>query len=93
MAGWRRRLLRPSSWTSRSRAERMFALLQINPPEALDDTDCGVDVLAVDVSEERLEQFAADYQERFRAAHQEWTQWDDIDREWDEVHDRRSEEL
>ena len=55
--------------------------------------DCGVDVLAVDDSEERLEQFAAEYEERYRAAHQEWTQWDDIDREWDEVHDRRSEEL
>ena len=71
----------------------MFALLQINPPEALDDTDCGVDVLAVDVSEERLEQFAADYQERFRAAHQEWQQWDDISREWDAMDDCRLDEL
>ena len=71
----------------------MFALLQINPPEALDDTDCGVDVLAVDVSEERLEQFAADYQERFRAAHQEWQQWDDISREWDATDDCRLDEL
>ena len=71
----------------------MFALLQINPPEALDDTDCGVDVLAVDVSEERLEQFAADYRERFRAAHQEWQQWDDISREWDATDDCRLDEL
>ena len=30
--------------------------------------DCGVDVLAVDDSEERLEQFAAEYEERYRAA-------------------------
>ena len=80
----------------------MFALLQIYPAEATvplagesgeAGDNCGVDVLAVDDSEERLEQFAAEYEERYRAAHQEWTLWDDIDREWDEVHDRRSEEL
>ena len=57
---------------------------------ALDDTDCGVDVLAVDDSEERLEQFAA---ERFRAAHKEWQQWDDISREWDATDDCRLDEL
>ena len=64
----------------------MFALLQTYPAEAIvplassgeAGDDCGVDVLAVDDSEERLEQFAADYEERYRAAHQEWTQWDDI---------------
>jgi hypothetical protein len=71
----------------------MFALLQINPPEALDGADCGVDVLVVDDSEERLEQFAAEYEERYRAAHQERNLWDNISSEWDETHDRKIEEL
>jgi hypothetical protein len=52
----------------------MFALLQMYPLEALPlagepDDDCGgVDVLAIDASRERLEQFAADYEQRYRAA-------------------------
>ena len=57
----------------------MFALLQIYPAEATfplasesgeAGDDCGVDVLAVDDFEERLEQFAAGYEERFRARQQ-----------------------
>jgi hypothetical protein len=52
----------------------MFALLQIYPAEATvpltsesgeAGDDCGVDVLAVDDSEERLERFAVEYEERY----------------------------
>jgi hypothetical protein len=73
----------------------MFALLQIYPLEALDPdrSDCGVDVLAIGDSEDRLGQFAAEYEQRYRAAHQEWKLWDDISREWDAAHDCKIEEL
>ena len=74
----------------------MFALLQIYPPEALDldwRSDCGVEVLAVGDTEEQLEQFAAEYEQRYRAAHQEWKLWDDISREWDAAHDHKTAEL
>ena len=64
-----------------------------NPLEALDDDDCGVDVLVVDDLRERLEQFAADYEQRFRAALDEWKAWDDLSRDWGEEHDRKSDEL
>jgi hypothetical protein len=79
----------------------MFALLQIYPLEATTpfganddrDTDCGVDVLAVGDSRERLEQFAAAYERRHHTAHEEWQAWDDLGCEWDEGHDQKSEEL
>jgi hypothetical protein len=78
----------------------MFALLQIYPPEAFvsfdsadDDDDCGVDVLAVDVSRARLEQFAADYEQRYRASLDEWKAWDDLSCDWGEEHDRKLAEL
>jgi hypothetical protein len=74
----------------------MFALLQIYPPEALDldwRSDCGVEVLAVGDTEEQLEQFAADYKQRHRAANQQWTMWDDLGREWDAAHDHKIAEL
>ena len=78
----------------------MFALLQLYPPEATvpyrgetDDGDCGVDVLAVDDSRDQLEHFAADYEQRYRAALDEWTAWDNLDRDWDEEHDCKFAEL
>jgi hypothetical protein len=77
----------------------MFALLQLYPPEAFvsfdsqDDDDCGVDVLVVDDSRERLEQFAADYEHRYRSALDEWKAWNDINRDWGEEHDRKFAEL
>jgi hypothetical protein len=62
----------------------MFALLQLYPLEAFvsfdsqDDDDFGVDVLVVDDSRARLEQFAADYEHRYRTALDEWKAWNDI---------------
>ena len=77
----------------------MFALLQLYPLEATlslegqDDDLSGVDVLAIDASHERLEQLAADYEQRYQAAQAEWDAWDDPGCEWSEAHDRKAAEL
>jgi hypothetical protein len=74
----------------------MFALLQIYPPEALDldwRRDCGVEVLAIGETEEQLDRLAADYEQRYRAAHQEWAAWDGLSCDWGAAHDRKLAEL
>src|SRR5262249_51672809 len=47
----------------------MYVLLQIYPLEARGDDDpTPLDAIAVDGSQERLEEYLADYRERYRAA-------------------------
>jgi hypothetical protein len=71
----------------------MFALLQIIPLEALDGDERGVDVIAVDVSRERLQQFAADYQQRYRTALKELDAWDECSERSTEAYVAKAEEL
>jgi hypothetical protein len=62
----------------------MFVLLQVYPPEAIaedDDFCCCLDVIAVDPSRMRLEQFLAGYEPRYRAAVAEFVLWDDMSKE------------
>jgi hypothetical protein len=55
----------------------MFVLLQIYPLEAAGDDDfTPLDAIAVDSSEERLVDYLAGYQERYRAACAEFEVWD-----------------
>ena len=76
-----------------------FALLQVCPDEALPipgEPGEGVDVIAISASRERLEQFAADYQQRFQAATEEFDTWDKLvgrGSEWSEALDRKLFEL
>jgi len=74
----------------------MFVLLQIYSPEAIaedDDCCCCLDVITVDSSRTRLEQFLAGYETRYRAAVAAFRLWDDMSKEWDDEHDAKSEEL
>jgi hypothetical protein len=73
----------------------MYVLLQIYPLEAAGDDDpTPLDAVAVDGSEERLEKYLVDYQERYRAACAEFEVRDeDEGPEWTSEHDRLSEEL
>ena len=72
-----------------------FALLQVCPDEALPipgEPGEGVDVIAISASRERLEQLAADYQQRFQAATEEFDTWDKLvgrGSEWSEALDRK----
>jgi hypothetical protein len=74
----------------------MFVLLQIYPPEAIaedDDCCCCLDVIAVDSSWTRLEQFLAGYETRYRAAVAAFCLWDDMSKEWGDEHDAKMNEL
>src|SRR5262245_30257410 len=78
----------------------MFALLQAIPMNAvsLDHNDEAlvhdgeVEVLKVDASEERLKDYLAAYQFRFRAAIEDWEALDPGG-EWGPEHDRLDDEL
>ena len=71
----------------------MYALLQIYPLEARGDDDpTPLDAIAVDGSQERLEEYLADYQERYRAACAEFAARDpNPDSDWTAEHDCLSE--
>ena len=73
----------------------MFVLLQIHPLEAVGDDDpTPLDAIAVDGSQERLEDYLADYQERYRAACAEFAARDpDPDGDWSAEHDCLSKAL
>ena len=73
----------------------MYVLLQIYPLEARGDDDpTPLDAIAVDGSEERLEEYLADYQERYRAACAEFAARDpNPDGDWTSEHDGLSEAL
>jgi hypothetical protein len=73
----------------------MYALLQIYPLEARGDDDpAPLDAIAVDGSEERLEEYLADYQERYRAACAEFAARDpNPDSDWTAEHDCLSEAI
>jgi hypothetical protein len=67
----------------------MYVLLQIYPLEACGDDDhTPLDAIAVDGSQERLEEYLADYQERYRAACAEFAARDPVPRgDWTSEHD------
>jgi hypothetical protein len=69
----------------------MFCLLQIYPLEANaedgSDDNCCLDVIAVDASKPRLEQYLAEYEGRYRAAVAEFELWDDMSKDWSDEHD------
>jgi len=73
----------------------MYVLLQIYPLEARGDDDpTPLDAIAVDGSEERLEEYLADYQERYRAACAEFAARDpNPDGDWTSEHDCLSEAI
>jgi hypothetical protein len=73
----------------------MFVLLQVYPPEAsdYDDRCCCLDVIAVDASKTRLEQYLAEYKRRYRAAVAAFDAWDDMTEDWSYAHDRTCAEL
>jgi len=67
----------------------MFVLLQIYLLEAVGDDDpTPLDAIAVDGSQEQLEEYLADYQERYRAACAEFAARDPAPRgDWTPEHD------
>src|SRR4051812_1606025 len=71
----------------------MFALLQLLPldePVSDDDESGGVEVLAIDASEEALEKLVADYKPRHEAAYVEFNAWCDLQPdEWSTLHDNK----
>jgi len=75
----------------------MFVLLQVYPLEATaedgSDDNCCLDVIAVESSKARLEQYLAAYESRYRAAVAEFGLWDDMSKDWYDEHDRMCEEL
>jgi hypothetical protein len=73
----------------------MFVLLQIYSLEAVGDDDpTPLDAIAVDGSQERLEEYLADYQERYRAACAEFAARDpNPDGDWTSEHDCLSEAI
>jgi hypothetical protein len=73
----------------------MFVLLQIYPLEAAGDDDLApLDAIAVDSSEQRLEDYLAGYQPRYCAACAEFAARDeDEGPDWTSEHDRLSGEL
>jgi hypothetical protein len=92
----------PSGQTHRNRpragemsASPMYALLQIYPLEARGDDDpTPLDAIAVDSSQERLEEYLVGYQERYRAACTEFKTRDpNPDGDWASEHDCLSEAI
>ena len=73
----------------------MYVLLQIYPLEAAGDDDfTPLDAIAVDSSQERLEEYLVGYQERYRAACAEFKTRDpNPDGDWTSEHDCLSEVL
>jgi len=73
----------------------MYVLLQIYPLEAAGDDDfTPLDAIAVDSSQERLEEYLVGYQERYRAACAEFKTRDpNPDGDWTSEHDGLSEAL
>ena len=73
----------------------MFVLLQIYSLEAVGDDDpTPLDAIAVDGSQERLEEYLAGYQEHYRAACAEFAARDpNPDGDWTSEHDCLSEAL
>jgi len=73
----------------------MYVLLQIYPLEAAGDDDLTpLDAIAVDSSQERLEEYLVGYQERYRAACAEFAARDpNSDGDWTSEHDCLSKAL
>jgi len=73
----------------------MYVLLQIYPLEARGGDDpTPLDAIAVDGSQERLEEYLVDYQERYRAACAEFAAQDPDPRgDWTSEHDCLSEAI
>jgi hypothetical protein len=73
----------------------MFVLLQIYPPEANDSDEicCCLDVIAVDPSEAELKRYLAAYEYRYRAACEDFNDWDDTSKAWSEEHNHMIDEL
>jgi hypothetical protein len=73
----------------------MYVLLQIYPPEAAGDHDpTPLDAIAVDGSQGRLEEYLADYQERYRAACVEFAAQDsNPSGDWTSEHDCLAEAI
>ena len=74
----------------------MFVLLQTYPPEAVGDDDLTpLDVVMVDGSCERLEEYLTGYRKRYQAASVEFAAWDrgtwGTDEDWTTKHDRKQE--